>query len=81
MPFFKTPLGDLHFLDDHIDPASVPAFPKDAIAISGQEAELIRRAQEAQLPQPIAIPPKQKFAAFLEANPDVLAMINNTSEN
>lgn len=45
MPHYKTPLGDLHFLDEDVDPSSVPRFPPDAIEISDAEADSIRQAQ------------------------------------
>lgn len=38
MPHFKTSDEKLHFLDDGVDPASVPGFPADAAEISDTEA-------------------------------------------
>ena len=55
----------LHFLDDGIDPETIPAFPKDAIAITDAEAEALRPAPP---PSPIApISPRQIRQALTRA--------------
>lgn len=46
MPYFKAKDGSVHCLDEGIDPATIPNFPQDAVAISDEEAAALQPKPE-----------------------------------
>ena len=84
MSHFKTPDGKLHFLDDGIEPASVPGFPVDAIEISDMEAATLVQVPSLsdKIKQEIAeleatITPRRLREAVLGIDDGWLAALNN----
>lgn len=79
MPHFKAPDQSLHFLSDaDISNGGESMLPSGCIQITDAEAERIRLAE--QVVAPTVTPsetPEQKLAAFLAANPDVLALVES----
>jgi hypothetical protein len=70
---YKTPDGALHQLDDGIDPASVPAFPQNAVPISKTEASAIRAAASALTTAQMQV----MFAALIQERLDEFARSRN----
>lgn len=81
MPNFKSSNNTLHFLSDvDIANGGLDLLPADCAEITDAEAAAIRAAEQATAEAAAAAQPQvsaeQKLAAFLTANPDVLALVS-----
>jgi hypothetical protein len=81
MPYFKAPDNSLHFLSiDDIANGGESLLPIGCAEITDEEAESIRQESiDAQVQAEPIVNAEQKLAAFLSANPDVLALVTKTN--
>lgn len=69
MPHYKDTTNNVHYLDSSVFEYLLPA---GSVQITDEEADELRTVSVEELPQ---IDPVKKLKDFLDANPDVKAMI------
>jgi hypothetical protein len=72
MPNYKDPKNKLHWLDDEAHEYLLPA---GSVKITDAEAEEIRASEVVPVVEAPQATPVDKLKAFLQANPDVEALI------
>jgi hypothetical protein len=84
MPYFKAPDNSLHFLSaDDLGNGGLSLLPIGCTEITDDEVASIQHALQVAIDAQVQAEPivnaEQKLAAFLSANPDVLALVTKTN--
>ncbi|MDZ7920769.1 hypothetical protein [Rhodoferax sp.] len=72
MQYFRTTNGEVHALELGIDPSSISEFPKDAVRISQEDADELRK-----LPPPTSEQIAEQFIASIQNRLDDFARQRN----